>query len=162
MSRRVSITVFVFVLVLASCGRANAPSETAARERPPRAPATGHRAWPSTEIGPAVSCVSEYPHRLDDRAYAFDGTIQEVTRGEYDQDAGATPVDLRLRVNEVFQGDLGDVVTMHTWNFMLPEHDVRGTRILASAGPTLDLMGCGYTRPYSEEDAQYWRDVFSA
>ena len=103
-----------------------------------------------------------YPDRLAERAFAFDGTILEVTRGEYDRGAGAAPVELELRVNEVFRGDLGDLVTMHTWNFMLPEHDVRGARILASAGPTLDVMGCGYTRPYSEEDAQYWRSVFSA
>ena len=119
--------------------------------------------WPSTEIGAAASCVYDYPRDLGGREIAFDGTITATVVGEYDENAGAKPVTLYLYVNEVFKGDLPehDEITMSTWDFMLPDDDVSNVRILAAAGPTLDLMGCGFSRPYSEAEAAEWRTVFA-
>jgi hypothetical protein len=116
--------------------------------------------WPATKPGPAVSCVYDYPADLPDREIAFDGTITRVRMGTYDEDAGATPARLELEVNEVFTGTLAEVVTMRTWDFMLPDEDVTDVRILAAAGPTLDLMGCGFSRPYSVGEAREWREAF--
>ena len=118
-------------------------------------------AWPATDATTAGSCVVSYPDDLEDRAVAFDGTIMDTVRGDPNEDAGATPVDVRVRVHEAFRGNVGDAVTMHTWDFMLPEEDVKGVRILAAADAAMDLMGCGFTRPYSAEEAGVWKDAFT-
>ncbi len=121
--------------------------------------------WPETsEDTSAGSCVYKYPEDLEERPYAFDGTVVSVSRGEYVEDAGSTPLELRVQINEAFNGDLSDTVTVHTWDFSSPESgdtvDLVGARILAATGDTMDLMGCGFTRPYSVEDAELWRTTF--
>ena len=158
MTGRFGITALA--LILAGCG-ASSTIDGPPDQRVPRVSADDAPAWPSTGIGAAERCAYEYPDDLADRAIAFDGTIVGITRGQYDDDAGAVPIDLEVRVNQPFRGDLSGVVTMHTWDFMLPGRDVTGVRVLAAAGPTMDLMGCGFTRPYSEAEAGHWRDVFS-
>ncbi len=67
---------------------------------------------------------------------------------------------LELRVNQRFKGAVGATVVLKTWDFMLPQEDVTGVRVLAAAGESLDLMGCGFTRPYSPEDAAVWAEAF--
>lgn len=148
-------------VLLTSCvdGTRQESRDSADRSRPPAAVV----AWPSTEVDRRVAdCVYQYPDDLETRAIAFDGTITKVHIGHYLRGPSATPVRLRMRVNEVFRGDLSDEVTLHTWRFMLPKHDVTGARLLAAAGRTMGLMGCGFTRPYSEADAEYWRQVFGS
>lgn len=120
----------------------------------------GDATWPDTDVGGTSSCVIEYPEDLAERPVAFDGTITAVTTGAHDEDAGATPVRLEVQINEVFAGDVRDSVVMHTWDFMLQDRDVEGARVLAAAEPSLDLMGCGFTRPYSSAEAAEWRATF--
>jgi hypothetical protein len=122
-------------------------------------------AWPSTETGAAAECVYQYPDDLADRPVAFDGTVLSISHGAYVDDAGAAPVELVLQVNEVYRGDLGRTVTMHTFDFSGPdqasEWDPTGIRILAAASESLDVMACGFTRPYSAQDAALWADAFA-
>ena len=122
-------------------------------------------AWPSTEVGPATECVYQYPNDLADQPIAFDGTVLSISRGEYIDEAAAIPVDLVIQVNEVFRGDLGPTVTMHTFDFSTPDQteawDPTGIRILAAAGESLDVMACGFTRPYTTEEADAWADAFT-
>jgi hypothetical protein len=88
-----------------------------------------------------------------------------MIRGEYVEEAAATPVDLNVRVNRTFEGDLGENVTMHTWDFSDPNSsevwDPSGIRILAAASESLDVMFCGFTRPYTSSDAELWDTLFS-
>lgn len=123
------------------------------------------RVWPPTEPGEAALCVFQYPDDLGDMPIAFDGTVVSIHRGEFVEEAAATPVDLELRVQRAFRGDLGDTVTMHTWDFSDPgttnTWDPTGIRVLAAASDTLDVMFCGFTRPYSASDEEVWETVFS-
>lgn len=115
--------------------------------------------------GAAIDCVYRYPEDLAARPIAFDGTVLGIQRFPYSENAGAAPVDLLVQVNRVFRGDLGDTVTMHSWDFTGPggePWDPTGVRILAAAGNTLDVMACGFTRSYSDEDAALWADIFAA
>ncbi|HVE97972.1 MAG TPA: hypothetical protein VNA12_02205 [Mycobacteriales bacterium] len=118
--------------------------------------------WPDPRVGPAVSCVSEYPDRLAENEHAFDATVTGVHVGPRDEDAAASPATLTLDLHEVFTGPDRPSETMRTWDFMLPEEpqDAVGVRLLVAAGETLDLKGCGYTRPYSAADAEQWREAF--
>jgi hypothetical protein len=110
----------------------------------------------------AISCVSQYPDKLVTHTNAFDATVTNVRVGVHGRGGSGTPVDVTLQVNETFAGDAAASVVMHTWDFMLPRdpQTILGTRILAAAGPTLDIKSCGYTRPYDEKTASEWRDVF--
>ena len=116
--------------------------------------------WPDVQTSNA-DCVVDYPRDLRERSVAFDGTIEKVQLGEYDEDAGATPARVEIRVHEVFYGDIEGFIVMRTWDFMLPDDDLSGKRVLVAADHSLDLMGCGFTRPYSKEDADFWRKTFS-
>lgn len=148
-------------IMLFACGEpspGNDPSSGSSQSSPTP---TGLANWPDVDSG-GEACVVRYPHDLGKLENAFDGTIEAVEFGNYNEDAGATPVRLEFRVNEVFRGQhIDNFVVMNTWDFMLPNEDVTGTRLLAAAGPSLDLMGCGFTRPYSEDDASRWRKTFS-
>ena len=121
--------------------------------------------WPPTEPGAAASCVYRYPDELAERPIAFDGTIVSIHRGDYIEEAAATPVDLDLQVNKVFRGDLGDTVTMHTFDFSAPGSagawDPTGIRILAAASESLDVIFCGFTRSYTVGDAELWEATFT-
>lgn len=121
--------------------------------------------WPPTDPGEAATCLRQYPEDLSTMPLAFDGTIVGVRRGTYDKEAGGTPVDLELVVNQVFRGDLGAKVTMHTLDFSGPGSDEpwdpTGIRILAAAGEKLDVMYCGFTRPFSSSEAAEWSAAFS-
>ena len=117
--------------------------------------------WPKVAVGPAVSCVYDYPDDLPDRARAVAGTVTNVSPGEYDADAGATPATVTVAVDEWFRGGRGQTVVFDTFDFMLPDdpQDAVGVRILAAFGPAPDLMACGFTRPWDEKTAHAWRDA---
>lgn len=53
-------------------------------------------------------------------------------------------------------------MTMKMRRSMLPwdPSTVVGLRVLLSAGETLDLKGCGYSRPYDASEADTWRRTF--
>ncbi len=156
MKGRLSGTVMAICVLASGCG---------GREAPPSASASptvlGDLAqWPDVETQ-NMDCVVSYPDDLPSRAFAFDGTIQAVELAGYDEDAGARPARIKVRINELFRGDLDEFVVLRSWDFMLPEGDLRGRRLLAATGQTLDMMACGFTRPYSQEDANFWRRTFA-
>lgn len=157
------------LLLTAACGESGpaeaptpsgAPTNTNARqEEPPDWLVSMSDADP-----PAASCAVHYPDELPEQPIALDGTILSVQREAYDEDAAGAPVTVELRVNEAFRGDLGETLTVRTWDFTNPgasrEPDSLGVRLLAAMTDSRDLMACGFTRPYSEQDAQAWREAF--
>jgi hypothetical protein len=118
--------------------------------------------WPDARPPAAASCISVYPDELSTNANAFDGTVTGVHVGELDKDAAAAPATVEVVVHETFAGHRRGTVTMKTWDFMLPEDptSVVGLRVLLAAGDTLDLKGCGYSRPYNASEAKTWREAF--
>lgn len=112
----------------------------------------------------AGSCVHQYPEDLSSRPIAVDATIVRVTRGAYDEDARGTPVTIEMRVNRVFNGAPPDNLNMRSWDFTNADgsSDPIGVRLLAAMETSLDLMACGFTRPYSEQDAQRWEAAFNS
>ncbi|HEY7875994.1 MAG TPA: hypothetical protein VIG64_12825 [Actinomycetota bacterium] len=158
MNGRVWVAALAIVVGVADCGSSEPARSTGGR--PPRLTAEADADWPDVRTRNS-DCVVDYPKDLAERALAFDGTIESIDVGEHDDDAGATPVRLGVRLHEVFRGDLDEFVVIRTWDFMLSQHDVTGVRILAAVDLTLDLMGCGFTRPYSVKDAARWRAIYA-
>lgn len=149
--------VIAVLLLAPGCGKP---------EGPPSARTTSTAAgdlaqWPDVETE-NMDCVLKYPDDLAARDDAFSGRIESVELGEYDEDAGARPALISFRVEEVFRGIFhGDYLVLDTWDFMLPKEDITGARVLAASDTTGDLMGCGFTRPYSPRDARLWRQTFA-
>jgi hypothetical protein len=145
-------------LLVAGCGAADVQTTE------PAATATGRPgAWPDPRPPAAASCVSLYPDRLTRHPNAFDATVTAVRVGAYVHDAGASPATVELTVHETFTGPERSAVTMKTWDFMLPRkpQSAVGLRVLLAAGETLDVKGCGYSRPYDAGDAAEWRAAFA-
>lgn len=124
---------------------------------------------PALDDPPGVLCAVNYPEQLAEFPIAFAGTIlsqpslsaaDQAKRG--DRESNAAPFDVVIRVDQAFAGDLGRTVVMHGWDFDLstPPGDRAGQRFLIAATETMDLMRCGYTRPYNEQDAKYWEVTF--
>ena len=130
--------------------------------------ATGDASWLTDGSSSTLSCVEEYtPENLARRSWAFDGTIVEVV----------PPVDLEspnpddqvtsvtFRVNNWYTGGSGESVTVKTSNVpggvtMNGDADPSiGARLLAS-GEDEYLWGCGFTMPYTEQDAAVFAAVF--
>lgn len=114
----------------------------------------------------AVRCAYSYPEDLEERPYAFEATVVSVSWGEYDEDAGGTPLAFEAEVNEVFTGDFSGAVTLHTWDFTAPGYDdgvdPTGARFLVATGDEMGVdAACGFTQPYSAEEAELWRTTFS-
>jgi hypothetical protein len=129
--------------------------------------ATGDASW-LTDSTSTMSCVEEYtPENLARRSWAFDGTIVEVV----------PPVDLEspdpddqvtlvtFRVSRWYAGGPGETVTVKTSNVpggttINGDADPSiGARLLAS-GEDEYLWGCGFTMPYSDEDAAVFAAAF--
>lgn len=158
---RIGALLGSIAIMLLACGEVRPDSDVTSGSAQSPGPPSGLANWPDVD-SEGETCVVRYPRDLDDQEKAFDGTIETVEFGDYNEDAGAAPVRLEFRVNEVFRGEhIDNFVVMNTWDFMLPDEDVTGTRLLVAAGPSLDLMGCGFTRPYSEDEASMWRKTFA-
>lgn len=121
---------------------------------------------PELDYPAAAGCVQHYPDGLADLPIAFDGTVlnrqpRALPEGA-EAERNAAPVEVVLKVNEVYRGDLGSTVRMRTWNFdtSVAPQDHTGRRYLIASGEGLDAMFCGFTRPYNEQDAEYWEHVF--
>lgn len=155
---RLCAFLVLVALVALACGDPEDSSPTGAR------PTTigDVTAWP--DVGTEnMDCVVDYPDDLAKRQQAFAGRVESVEVDEYDEDAGARPARVRFRIEELFRGIVhGDYLVLYTWDFMLPEQDITGARVLAASDISGDLMGCGFTRPYSEQEARMWRETFAA
>lgn len=139
----------------------------ALRDEGGTAVATGDASW-LTDSTSTMSCVEEYtPENLARRSWAFDGTIVEVV----------PPVDLEspdpddqvtlvtFRVDRWYAGGPAETVTVKTSNVpggttINGDADPSiGARLLAS-GEDEYLWGCGFTMPYSDEDAAVFAAAF--
>ena len=130
--------------------------------------ATGDASWLTDGSSSTLSCVEEFtPENLARRSWAFDGTIIEVV----------PPVDLEspnpdeqvtlvtFRVTRWYTGGSDETVTVKTSNVpggvtMNGDADPSiGARLLAS-GEAEYLWGCGFTMPYTEQDAAVFAAAF--
>jgi hypothetical protein len=162
MLRRVFAVAAVAVVALTACSEG---------EDAPREPAGGSAAADEltdpivAEGGPAGlgSCAFEFgPETLAERQFAFDGTVAQIREPE----AMDAPYEVDFEVTRWFHGGDGSTVTVRTY-------DVSGTslagdlglepgeRILASGDEDF-LWGCGFSMPYTEQDAGVFEDVFGA
>lgn len=152
-------------------GCAQAPSDPAA---------TGTTSGTTTET--TADCVEEAtPQTLLAKAEAFDATVKSIRRGDYSDEAAATPLEVELHINEWFahEGEQPppDVITRDSWDHRSPqvadgaESDVArglevGVRLLsAGAGEMVGSLptpeGCGFTIAYDDAARDEWRDVFA-
>lgn len=146
------------VVTLLSCGEAGHRSETPGSRS---TSSSGVGAWPDPEAE-AVDCLIAYPNDLRQQAYAFDGTVTDVQVAEYDEQNGLPPVRVEVTIHELFRGEgLEDRVALRTVESKVPPGDVVGTRILAATDHSFNLLGCGYTRPYSPSEASRWQRAFA-
>jgi hypothetical protein len=149
--------VFVAAL-LVGCG---APEGREGTADSARGTGEGSHIWPDPDAE-ARECLVAYPKDLRQQAYAFDGTVTAVHIGEYNESDGLPPVQVEVKINELFRGvGVGDRVALRTVENKAPSEEVVGTRILAATDYSLNLLGCGYTRPYSVSEASRWRQAFA-
>lgn len=173
MHMRLVQTCTALALVATACGGQGsteaAPALKVTTASPPSASLTASvtpgvaGSWPDLRPASAASCYVQYPDDLSSREIAFDGTVTAVTVGPYDNNAGMRPATVDLAVHEVFAGPQRQSAVLRSWDGFLPSPDPQeavGLRVLAAAGKTLDLMGCGFTRPYNKPDAEAWRTAF--
>jgi hypothetical protein len=130
----------------------------------------GEGAVASDAAASGESCVTAFSLKeLAERAFAFDGTVVEVTSENdpqlKDDGSGIRPQPRALfEVSEWFAG--GSDTTVWVW---LQREVVVGDRLLVSGQPRwggepLDdaiQWECGFTLEYSDDDASDWRDATS-
>lgn len=124
------------VVMLSSCA-----SGGAADERLDEATANVVSAAEEPSGSTSMSCVSEYSaDTLQDRAFAFDGTVVEISR---EKDPRAPEEDIvtghvQFQVHEWFAGGTGDVVTVWMQRPVEP-----GDRLLVAGEPPLGRRAPG-------------------
>ena len=151
---------FVAFAALAACAEDDAPA-------------------PSTALGTdgAASCVEGYDlETLAHRAFAFDGTVVQISDGSADTRSFGY-VDVTFDVNEWFRSSAADqtIVEMNpplgetstiSAGYQVTSYEV-GSRLLVTGEPRwggepLDnaiAWYCGFTRTHDEETATAWRNA---
>lgn len=124
---------------------------------------------PGLDHPPYASCEQNYPDGLAAFPLAFDGTIleQRVARAAEmapDPDRLMTPMIVTFQVNKDYTGRAGGRVVLRTWDYdsSTPNPSHVGERFLVATHESRDVTLCGFTRPYSDQDAIYWDSIFSA
>lgn len=116
---------------------------------------TGSPSPNETPGGGIGSCVETYSSdTLANRDFAFDGTVTAI-----DGDS------VTFTVNEAFQGDLGESITLQA-------PGMTGTSVTSAGGPSLTqgnrylvagddqfVWACGFTQPYDEALAAEWAEA---
>lgn len=119
----------------------------------------------------AAACVINYPKRLDEFPVAFAGTLvsqRQLLSSELAARGGAeehaAPFEVVVRVDEDYTGKLGKMVGMRGWDFNLETGLDRhfGEKYLIATTDDMNFKLCGYTRPFNEQDRDYWSSVFSS
>jgi hypothetical protein len=145
------------LLGLAAC--ANAPRDF------PRGPEERPKAsWPLDSAN--SSCVEQFSEdTLASRSWAFDGTIERVVVPE-DPESQA-PTEVVFTVNRWYKGGSGSTITVKTYSRPGsvdsadgPDPSI-GARVLAS-GEDVYLWSCGFSVPYTTENAVLFARVFGA
>jgi hypothetical protein len=136
--------------------------------------------WSDTDPGTSSSlCVATYSPStaVNQRAFSFDGTVSRIGEPYDDSDqARYGGAAVTFTVNEWFRGGSGRTVTVDmdvpdpggsgTDDGRTPPYAV-GSRLLVSGEPRLGgpplsepiAWGCGFTRPYTANLADEWRDA---
>lgn len=155
------LSAALLVLALAACAQDLATPPRSVSDSASTMPRTA-----TTSVGDTASCVETYsPKTLANRRFAFEGTVTKIAEGAPDADAGATPVEVTYEVNDWFAGGDADTLTLRSWDFIVaggPDDPVTtvGTRLLVSGDSDM-AWGCGFTREFSESEADVWRAVFT-
>lgn len=121
---------------------------------------------PALDHNVNANCFSEYPEELGSFPIAFAGTITKEQPGKLkekeDPEKKMKPMEFTLRVDEAYAGELGKTIVLYSYDYMAstqnPSHV--GERFLVATTESQDLVMCGYTRPYSDQDAEFWRYTF--
>jgi hypothetical protein len=162
--RRALVPVIAFVaVVLAACS-----TEAGSPAGDPGAgggPATAGDA-PEEVVDPMVaeeglgSCAERFSVRtLSERRFAFDGTVTEIR-----EVAADAPYEVEFAVARWYVGGDGPSAVVRTYNVTggsLAEDLAlaAGGRILASGDDDF-LWGCGFSMPFSEENASLFEQAF--
>jgi opacity protein-like surface antigen len=175
----------VLACLLSGCAAA---SVTQAAEEPKAAaapqqvvsPQPALRTGPVGESGAAASCVESYnANTIDNRDFAFDGTISSIGPGGTNKvDKGTLDTSaVTFQVNEWFKGGTSTTVTV---DLMSPKNNIagdetpayeQGTRLLVSGEPRWGgepltdaiAWSCGgFTRYYEAAMADEWRQATAA
>lgn len=116
----------------------------------------------------AARCVEEFSvENLGRRSWAFDGTVSDVIPPRDPE--GNSPEDIVTRVtfsvNRWYKGGHSDTITVLTYHAPGVVSSVdnvdaaMGARILAS-GEDEYLWACGFSMPYTRENARLFRRAF--
>jgi hypothetical protein len=118
----------------------------------------------------AASCVEQFSiETLARRDFAFDGTITEIIPPE-DPEAEkvAAAAEVVFDVHRWYKGGGGETVTLKTYELPGAISSIEGSldlsvgnRLLAS-GDDVYLWSCGFSKPYSEANAQLYQEAFRA
>ena len=118
--------------------------------------------------GAAASCVEQFSvENLAGSSWAFDGTIAEVVppkdlESDKPEDIQTT---VTFDVSHWYTGASGQTVTLKTYNTPGtvgqeggPDPSI-GARLLVS-GEDVYIWGCGFTKPYTEDNAKLFERAF--
>lgn len=166
MLRHVLAVTAIALLALTACSDGNEPDPAAQATGTTGSSAADELTDPIVAEGGAAglgSCAFGFsPETLAERQFAFDGTVAEIAEPAA-QDA---PYEVVFDVTTWYRGGEGSSVTVKTY-------DVSGTslagdlglepgeRILASGDDDF-LWGCGFSMPYTDQDAAAFEDAFGA
>jgi hypothetical protein len=133
---------------------AASPSEGATTEPPTTEP-------PNTGGGGFAICIELTAETLAMSPVAFDGTVTEANEGA--GPSGETIVT--FGVNHWYRGGTDDSVTLKSWGndpTSLERTDLDlsvGSHLLVTADQGY-LSGCGFSMPYTEQNAQLFEEAF--
>jgi hypothetical protein len=157
-SARSAALVTLLVLWASGCGEPASQPRGAIDAGPSKSADLSN--WPDVDTA-AAECALAYPEDLVRQAIALDGTIEDIEVAPTQEQGGGKAMRLNVRINELFRGDLDKFVVLRSWQSILPNEDLTGERVLVATDMSLELAGCGFTRPYSPQDAARWRETYA-
>lgn len=161
--------VLMGMVLLIACGREG--TQLADSTQAPQPPVQGPETSSITTSG-STSCVEQYSlETLNNRTYAFDGTITKIEYAAQGSDdvpqtaESAESDNVSFDVTKWFKGGSGADVVRRAYNFGeitsagTSPHKV-GERLLV-AGDEDFIWECGFTQPYDSNVAADWERTLS-
>ncbi|MGH7856192.1 MAG: hypothetical protein ACREQY_02605 [Candidatus Binatia bacterium] len=138
---------WMVVVMAVACSSGNGTEEQA----------TGGESVTSDGASSAGSCIESYSlETLDNRDFAFDGTVKAVEPGE-DAD------EVTFAVHEWFKGDGADEAVLTAYGFGAITSAGGGKRSVGDrllvAGDETFLWECGFTQRYDADVAAQWEEA---